>query len=224
MKLQTLIFIALSSQIESKVFEKNSESHEISQAISDVARGLFTLNHLKFDVIVLGNVTSHIKEVVDSLRFDSEVLQISSSKVACELIYNRAAVIITETVETLNSLELLLCFNNYERIQGFAIDLRFLVYVERPFNEFDLAITMPDSEFGDFCHFSYYLMKSGSEISLKTLEWWTASACYKPQMVLLNRFDGKGSTWLSPIGKIEKKFKNFHNCTLKTHSDIFQVS
>lgn len=217
MKLQILIFIVL---IESSI---PLESHQISTAISSIARGLFTLNHLNYDVIVLGNTTNHIKEVVDNLRFNSKVYQISTSKVTCDLIYNRVAVIITETVEILNSLELLLCFNNYERIQGFAIDLRFLIYVEKPFNDFELAITMPDSEFGDFCHFNYYLMENGSEILLKTLEWWTASACYQPQMVILNKYDTNTSTWLKPVERIEKKFKNFHNCPLKTHSDIFQV-
>ena len=220
MNLQSLFLIALNLQISSNLYQ---ESHEISTAISNVARGLFTLNHLKFDVIILGNVTSHIKEVIDNLQLDSDVHQISSFNVTCDVIYNRVAIIITETVEILNSLELLLCFNNYERIQGFAIDLRFLVYVEKPFNDFELAITMPDSEFGDFCHYNYYLMKSGNEILLKTLEWWTASACYQPQMVVLNRFDTITSSWFKPIGRIEKKFKNFHNCTLNTHSDIFQV-
>lgn len=220
MKHQIFIFIALISQTESNLIQ---ESHHISTAISNVAQGLFTLNHLKFDVIIFGNVTSHIKEVVDNLHLDSEVHLISSFKVTCDLIYNRVAIIITETVEILNSLELLLCFNNYERIQGFAIDLRFLVYVEKPFNDFELAITMPDSEFGDFCHYNYYIMKNGSEILLKTLEWWTATACYQPQMVVLNRFDTITTSWFKTIGRMEKKFKNFHNCTLKTHSDIFQV-
>lgn len=66
-------------------------------------------------------------------------------------------------------------------------------------------------------HFSYFLINSGRQLQLFTIEWFTKFACDQFQIVLKDIFDGK---WKNSLG-FEEKFKNFHNCMIVMYAYTF---
>ena len=60
-------------------------------------------------------------------------------------------------------------------------------------------------------------------MKLQTIEWFTESKCDEEQVVTINTFNMKLKKWKYPM-EIPDKYRNYHNCTLKVFSDIFQIN
>lgn len=218
----SIIFLILQNSKGKRAFKKG-ENEAISAAISDVTFELFSRHQNDFDVMILGNITQHILDISEKIRIESKVKFLKTLKISCDLILNKIFLLLIESIEVLNEILLLDCFKNFNIISQAAMDLKFLIYIEKNFNENQLKVTQPNYLYGELLHFSYFILNSQKEIELKTFEWWTLKACGKTQFLTLNNFNKNHKKWKKNL-KIEKKFKNFHNCTLKVHSAIIDIN
>lgn len=74
---------------------------------------------------------------------------------------------------------------------------------------------------GDISWFSYFITYDKNKVELKTIQWFTEVICDEEQVVTLNTFDLRHKRWKKAL-KISESYENYHGCTLKVYSKIFQ--
>lgn len=158
MKILFIFFILtfFTTLISTSKIQNNSE---VIHALSGAIRELFVRNKINFDFLTYGNVTPHIRDVIDGLRssdFVTKILHWNSER----NVYN-SAVIFVESKDKIIEF----CWKNVlERLQmNFAKRLRFLFYVEKSFNNTQLEENPLNAGVGQLIWFSYFLINHKSK-------------------------------------------------------------
>lgn len=189
---------------------------DLISSFSTIITELFIIPQIPFDVIIYKSKSSKTFDIIDEIgnQLSGKILQISnSSEWNHEL--TQSAVILTENEKDLKEF-----LNRTELKNVVAKSLRFLIYSSEKIEMKNLKIPPLTFDRGHIGHFSYFVIETLKEIQLKTFEWFTEKFCDVQQEILINSFDKKKKNWKSDL-KIQPKFKNFHNCTLKLISRIY---
>lgn len=205
-----LISLLLFLNILQKIY-----SSDVSQALSDTIKAMFVHNNINFDMIVYGQVTDHLKDVINGIG------ALNNSSYAEQLIFLKTLSwnheIKKSAVVLLPNFKRLLVFSELTKLKNkFYKTFKFLFYYENSYvgdflhARFKFLSWKP----GQVDHNSYFLINRDAETyALLSLEWFSERACNKAQLTVVNDFNKIQNKWLKTL-KIEEKFKNFYGCML----------
>lgn len=190
----------------------------LAEPLNDVVTELFVKREVSFEFVIYGNSTNNFSNSVDLMLklFDgNRSTKILKSEKVLGL-KNSAVIFVDQNFLAKNKDELV----GFENAQ--PQDMNFVIITDKNF-DLSLLAKNPTSHFGHFSHFSYFLTEIGSQIELRTFEWWTEKVCNQPQLITLNSFDLITKKWQKPL-EIPQKFLNFHGCPLKSSSSILRLT
>lgn len=212
-------------------FHQHQDFESVSIAISDVVFELFVKSNIHFDLIDFNNtpLTDKIISRLNRKNFGEIKIKLKTSidespRVTFVNMYKSSIFLTPSTVKV----------NNFYKSWEFKFDdtfghpyqfsqiFKFLNFVSSDFNLNEIIFKQPNHRFGHPSQFSYFLKNKKKEIDLISIEWWTEKACNQEQHVVINTFDKLKSKWNQKL-EIQEKFRNFHNCQLKTYSLIFRI-
>jgi hypothetical protein len=212
-----IILLVELSQVESKQKFKRSQ---IIQPITDVVRELFIKSEIKFDTIIYGNFSPHLKSVVDGVEknlrdenlkgkieksFESQIIQIGSPKEWNHFIFRSALILVGKDEKDKDFFKYWKLTNQYPK------RLKFLLYFENEEWNFFKYELISSFKVGHLTHFAYFLTRNKNGITLWTNEEFEENSCNKLQKVKIDSFTQK---WKNDL-KIPEKFQNFHNCPIR---------
>lgn len=203
-------------------FQKNS--FLISSAIKDLINKFYITQNLNFEIISYGNSSKNLNTILNG------VLDLNKNQFPTML----KNVFDVDKWKHEVDQSLLILVKDFEEIVKFMEKVELgnfhpkkfvnLIFIENLKNIKKLKIFAKYRHIYNidehFLHFTYFLIDSGQELQLFTLEWFTKLKCDKFQIILQDSFDKKFKKWKNSL-KIEEKFKNFHNCMIVMYADIF---
>jgi hypothetical protein len=207
-----ILFLIISFSSETK--RKNNFIDSL--AFPSIITELFLTPQIPFDVIIYKSNSRKFFDIIDGIgsQLSGKILRISQAQNWTHEL-TQSAVIFTQNEKDLSE------FLNKTELKNFvAKPLRFLIHSSEKIELEKLKIPSLNFDKGHIGHFSYFVIETLKEIQLKTFEWFTENFCHVQQIILINIFSKKNQKWLQTL-KIDRKFQNFHNCTMKTHSNIY---
>lgn len=156
-----LIFVCTTSKI---ILNKSNQS---TQAISEVINELFIKDNIKYDTIIYGKFSPHLKKVFNSLKSrniieESLIVHIKNLKDEHYFIYKQA-LYLTDSLVTAEKLLIdSVLFNK------FPINLRFLIYIEGENVDINKIFYSEfySKKIGHLTQFVYFITRNNGELKL----------------------------------------------------------
>lgn len=212
--LNTLILLLCAGWIK-KPFKYTS-----TQAIYDVINELFLRRGTYFEIVIFGQLTARVGDKIDGIVGKingSQNLRIFQYPKFVNLDESSVIFCDWKVVDPVK-------IRRMTAAKKFFVNLKtFLFVFESEIRDLKLMAVNPGSFVGHFSQRSYFIVDSNEEVKLQTFEWWTEKSCNELQVTNFNSFNKTSRTWHNPL-KIPQKFSNFHNCTLKSYSNILPIT
>lgn len=219
-------------------FVKARHSEVTYRAINEVISALFIRRGLSFEILIFGEKSSAISDTLDKFLErleDNKPIKVRrlNKNTIVEKYQNWPYTNYQYSDGILEGLkEPALILGDWKNLKSidlgkigltnlFPKTLNFLFFMNEGDIDLESFAVNPGSFYGHLSQKSYFLINNGSNIYLKTFEWWTEDACNQTQLVTLNTFTKKSQKWSQQPLEIPEKFTNFHNCILKSCSSIF---
>lgn len=183
----------------------------ISRALSDAINELFVEKLLQFDIIIYGEKTNKITNIIDEIeklnegKFTSKIQIYEPFKWDHKL--NISAVILAETFSHIKYMS-----TKVKLTQEFYNPIRFITYYENG-NAEDFNQRFLYGAQSTILQFGYYLIETENLLTLYSIEWFTKKFCMRRQFVGGNSFDKNLGRW-NKYPVIVPKFKNYHGCII----------
>ncbi|KAG5669170.1 hypothetical protein PVAND_017064 [Polypedilum vanderplanki] len=199
---------------------------KLAKAMVDVIREFYIANDIKFDFIIYGTATNHIKDVINEItkkltnEISINIMHIKDIEIWDHVLY-QSAIIFTKSKKNLEILE----ENSINGADKFDLSLRnvfpkqfkFLTYIEkieicdeaenRAFNT-DFPFLWPDIRL-----FEILIIMNNVSINLTARVLFSPNICGKFHLKYLNSFDLKTQKWENEL-KNFNHFDNFHGCLM----------
>ncbi|KAG5679487.1 hypothetical protein PVAND_009052 [Polypedilum vanderplanki] len=204
----------------------NEEPTEpISKSIADVIDEFYIKNNIDFDIIIYGNRTNHINDVINSLKetFLTTLKHIPDIE-KWDHNLNRSAIFFTNFLSKIKflhekSIELKNQFTNLEPRK-----FKFLVYIENAgsYKSIENKIQSKQtkigkdqtlSSFSDLMFYEILLFNDRKKIILAANVFYSEKKCGKSHLKELNSFDKKTKKWEKMLENFDH-YANFHGCIL----------
>lgn len=130
----------------------------LSSAFLDVIQELFLTREYQFNIIVYGNASPHIKDVINGLGrggFVFNITYFNNIRRKKKINWNFSAVILCESLEEIKNF---LKYNLLGR-KYFPTHFAFLFYAEKPFQVPKIGVQRLSSEFGVIGWYSYFIVR-----------------------------------------------------------------
>lgn len=191
-----------------------SDTQAVSTAISNICEEFFVKKSIKFDIIIYGESTHHLSDVVDGiLQFSTEIFTISIKQI--KDIYKWKHVIEDSAVILVENAQILKNFNSFVQFISTTPKIPKLIIYCADLSDSDV-IPMQKNFSIDKFHISaieYFIINENSTIELRTAEYFSKSSCNEFMFELLNFFNKTTWKWNEILLSYEK-FENFNECTL----------
>ncbi|KAG5668216.1 hypothetical protein PVAND_016164 [Polypedilum vanderplanki] len=201
---------------------QNDEVNSLSKVLSDVLHEFFIVNGIKFDIVIYGQTTNHINEVIN------EVTKKLSKKIAVDIVLiqnvvnwshelNRPAIILTKTEKHLQYFQNRSTHSHlYDRklTNIVPLKLKFLVYVEeiKSLNQVEKLISNVFlSPLPDLRYFEIFIINDQKLINLVANVLYSEEKCGKFHLKTLNSFQIETQKWNKKLQNFNH-FDNFHAC------------
>lgn len=212
-----IILIYLASSF--KTITKSEKNKHLSTAFLDVIQELYIDPHIEFDILIYGEVSPQIYDVINSIGKGGFLFtRIGRLNQSHGKLLN-SSIIFCESLRDVK-----LFYKDYNGLGGinFAKNYRFLFYVHQAFNDTQIGVDKLSWEFGRCSWFSYFITKHEKEIKLQTIKWFTNIKCDEEQVATLNGFNLRLKKWMKPLENLFSYY-NYHGCTLRVDSQIFRI-
>lgn len=180
----------------------------VASAISQIVEKVFSQEYNDFDIIIQGNASFKLKEIVDemgkSIKFPHHQRTVYEDKLKATFINRSSILLYTSTKDYVNNVYKKFLLTQYQK------NVFFLIYIEDQRELENNIFRLPGTK--RFFH-DYFLELTNSSILLTTYEIFHQPDCRKPKRIEVNRFLKSTLKWESEKFKMEK-FKNINQCQL----------
>ena len=212
----SLIIVAYSKEIMKHVIE-NDKNSIISKVFRDVIEIFYVKNQIQFDVVLSLELKANFDDILSKiLKQNQEKFSYKFSILTNnDLHLDKSAIFLVESV-----LDYYLLHNRYKIINLQPKPLKFFVYIDscslRYFkdnlNHYIRAQKLTYTS-GQLSIFEFLLINDGNFVYVATIEWFTETACNRPQLIVLNSFNKGTQKWNKKLENYEK-FNDYHECEL----------
>lgn len=213
--------VSASKQYQQLLSNDTNNAKGLKQAFLDILKVFFVENEIRFDLMVVGNVSQHL---IDAVSYISDaIIGNLSFPITIRKIPNITHWVNVDKREIIvikNSLFLVLTQDALETfdIEGVLrtdspMDVKIFIYghdANYMCKNFDGIYS---SNEGKVQLYQYFIYNTGDSLVLYTYEWYTAEVCNKMHKKELNRFNFTAVQWKVEL-KAHKKFQNFHKCNI----------
>ncbi|KAG5668781.1 hypothetical protein PVAND_016707 [Polypedilum vanderplanki] len=213
---------ALNTKLLQKVPNRNPV--QLAKVMVDVIHEFYIVNNIKFDFIIYGKATNHIKDVINEVTKDlANEIPINIKQIDIKIwnhILYQSAIVFTKSKKNLRTLhkksintdELNLSLGNV-----FPKQFKFLTYVEEieNFDKADTELFFPSFSYlrPDMRMFEIYITMDKISINLTANVLFSKNKCGKFHLKRLNSFNLKTQKWKKEL-KNFNHFDNFHGCLM----------
>lgn len=163
-----LLLLFISTAVSTQKFTKSEEDQLKSTALTDVANELFTRHEIRFEIFIykvnffFENVSTHVYDVINGLRhgqFYTTILKADFNRFDFPHLHlSGSAIIFCESIEKIRELLDVIVGDTF-----FPRNLKFLFYVEKPFNVTQIGVLKINAIFmSRFSWFAYFIFKHES--------------------------------------------------------------
>jgi hypothetical protein len=234
-----IIFIVLSTSIQNPLCssqqpqnansnQSSSPAFSESKAIEDVIREFYIANHIPFDLLVYGETSNHINDVIDGVikQVSHDALPVTLKRIKDIREWNhkmsQSAVIFVKSQKTLEHLHDSLV--GYKKSYTLLTNrepkpFKFLVYVEeiKSLHQLNDSIsknnqyshTMP----ADLRLFEFFITSDELQVNLTARLLYSEDHCGEFKLKVLNSVDKRSQQWTRKLENFEQ-FSNFHGCLM----------
>lgn len=194
-------------------FRNVNETYAIATAIWSICDEYFVKKSIKFDFIIYGFSSGHLKDVIDEIlrkKKDNAIINIQHVENIREWKHTLedSAIIFMKNAEVLKN------FNSFVHfVNPVPKDLKLLFYFENEIKNIALKIPKLSTVVKTIPNFEYFIVNSAKLIQLFTIENFSMGKCNKIVPKTLNIFHKKIMKWKWKL-KNYRKFTNFHGCPL----------
>ncbi|KAG5671269.1 hypothetical protein PVAND_001475 [Polypedilum vanderplanki] len=219
--------------IENKYFPSNS-SLSVSKAISDVIREFYITNKVDFNLIIYGETTNHINDVINEVTKKLSQKENSINIKHFPFInywnhnLNQSAVIFIKSMRNLENLHLRSISKraDYSHLtNSFSENLKFLVYIEeiKTFQQLDFVVKNscnPAKNVNtDLRYFEFFITTDLNFVNFSANLLYSEKACEKFSPKILNSFDKRLQKWSKKLENFDH-YRNFNGCLLKFRAEL----
>jgi len=212
----SLIFVAYCKKIMTPVIE-NEQNLVISKVFREVIEIFYVKNQIQFDIVLSLELRTNFDDILSKILIQNREKFSYNFRILMnvELHLDKSAVFFVESV-----IDYYLLHNRYNIINMQPRPLKFFVYIDscslRYFRDnLNHYISTQKLTFtsGQLSIFEFLLINDGNFVYLATIEWFTETACNRPQLIVLNSFNKVTHNWNKKLENYDK-FKDFHYCEL----------
>ncbi|KAG5667880.1 hypothetical protein PVAND_015846 [Polypedilum vanderplanki] len=218
----------LNQKTKYKIFEQilKDSTQLISKAISDVIHEFYITQNLTFDIIIYGEKSNHLSDVVDGIKSQniSTTIRHISKIDDWNHEMNKSAVIFVKSEADFAEL------HEKSKTKIFELphlnsptpeNFKFFVYVEEIKNVMDINglidlnydLRLPT----DMRFFEFFITADDNFVNLSANLLYSEENCGNFNQKLLNAFDLNSQKWTEKLQSFNH-YDNFHNCVLKFYT------
>ncbi|KAG5666517.1 hypothetical protein PVAND_014538 [Polypedilum vanderplanki] len=223
-----IIFSILIFPIKCQILNGDSDSvKSVAKAMTDVIHKFYITNKIKFDLIIFGNTTNHINDLINEVSKeinDKTVIKCKHiERIRLEdLQFMESGIVFIESEKGLLFLHTILLeyCKIYRSLPNWSFDkMKFLIYVEKIKSVGKLLEIMNKFNINRFDHstdlraFEFFLTNEENFVTLSTNVLYSEDECKNYHVKDLNRFEKSAQMWLIDLENFDH-FSNFYECVL----------
>jgi len=202
-------------------FDNSTEDFSVSAAIADICNHFFIKESINFDLIIYGESTRHLDDVLDGIlgfvgkNFTKTVKHVES-------IFKWNHKIEDSAVVLFYNLDHLIYFNSHVNLLNLPPKIfRFVIYCEIC-DDFEIpGYKYYDTDLPHISELEYFVVNENSSIHFKAFNYFMENSCNQKKFKTLNIFNKTSQKWKENFQNY-KNFENFNGCML-TCTDEFDV-